>query len=96
MTPSERRLVRETGKVLLMRTDGRIMLAGKLRFHLIRQGIAVDDISCKLNVVVCELSNLGVVHTKDLGFLVCAYAEAGNEVHDKEDQACTAEGVGGA
>jgi len=72
------------------------VLAGELRFHVIRQGITVDDIPGKLNVVVGKFADLGIVHTEDLSFFVCTYTKARDEVHDKENQAGAAKRVSGA
>jgi hypothetical protein len=57
-------------------------------------GGVVQDFAGQFNVVVCELADLGIVDTQDLGFFGGAEGEAGDQVHDEEDEAGSAEGVG--
>lgn len=47
----------------------------------------VEDLARELDVVVGELANLGVVDAEDLGLLGRAQRQAGNHVHDEEDEA---------
>lgn len=65
-------------------------LGGELGLRLVVR----DDIAGKLNIVISELSELGIIDTKDLGLLGGAEGKAGDEVHDEEDDAGAAEGVG--
>jgi hypothetical protein len=57
-------------------------------------GGVVQDFAGQFNVVVCELANLSIVDTQDLSFLGGAEGQAGDQVHDEEDEAGSAEGVG--
>lgn len=54
----------------------------------------VQDFAGQFNVVVCELANLSIVDTQDLSFLGGAEGQAGDQVHDEEDEASSTEGVG--
>lgn len=53
----------------------------------------VQHLARQLYVVVRELANLRIVDTEDLGLLGSAQREAGDQVHDEEDQAGAAERV---
>ncbi|KAI6761597.1 hypothetical protein HG531_002150 [Fusarium graminearum] len=52
-----------------------------------------DNFSGELNIVVCELSNLGVVDTLKLSLPVDTQAQSGNKVHEEKDKACDGERV---
>lgn len=56
-------------------------------------GDVIEYLAGQLNVVVCELANLGIVDTKDLCFLGGAERETRNQVHDEEDEAGATERV---
>jgi hypothetical protein len=56
-------------------------------------GDVVEHLAGQLDVVVGELADLCVVDAKDFGFLAGAEGEAGNQVHDEEDEASATEGV---
>jgi hypothetical protein len=53
-----------------------------------------NHITSDLNVVISELSNLGIVNTHDLVLLGGSKAKTGNEVDDEENQARAEERVG--
>jgi len=52
-----------------------------------------DDVALQLHVVVRELADLGVVETQDLVLFGGAQLQAGDAVHDEEDEAGADEGV---
>lgn len=79
-----------------MRADGAVHIARELAIALVHQGVAVDDIPRQFDVIVGELANLGIIHAKNFSFFGGAQAQAGDEVHDEEDEAGAAEGVGEA
>jgi hypothetical protein len=58
-------------------------------------GIAhiVEDLTGELDVIVREFADFRIVDTENLGLFACAEGETGDEVHDEEDDAGTAEGV---
>jgi hypothetical protein len=69
---------------------------GMLAVH----GLALGWGPCKvvttnLNVVVCELAELIVVHTEELSLFCCAELEAGDLVDDESEDGANGEGVGG-
>lgn len=47
--------------------------------------VRVVDTSINADVVIRELAHLGIVDTEDLRLFRGAQTEAGNEVHDPED-----------
>jgi hypothetical protein len=51
-------------------------------------------VQLKIKRTYSKLANLGVVNTHDLIFLGGTKAEAGDEVHDEQDDACTEKGIG--
>lgn len=53
----------------------------------------VEHLSSELDVVVGELANLGVVDAQNLGILGSSHPQAGDHVHDKQDETGSAEGV---
>jgi len=53
----------------------------------------VQHLSRQLHVVVSELSDLSIVDAQDLGLLGGAEGEAGNQVHDEEDEAGSTKGI---
>lgn len=79
-----------------MRPNRRILIPRELRLRLIHQRIAIDHITRQFNIVVCELADLSIVHAEDFSFFAGAETQAGDEVHDEEDDAGAAEGVGEA
>ena len=70
------------------------VVAGVLADLLVAQ--VVQDLAGQLDVVVGELADLRVVDAQDLGLLGGAQGEAGDQVHEEEDQAGAAEGVDAA
>ena len=86
-----------TELLLMMRAHHRaLLLGGVLAARIIPQRIPIDDIPRQLHVIVRELADLGVVHAQHLGFLRGAQLQTGDQVHDEEDEAGAAEGVGEA
>ena len=72
-------------------------LGAVLRIPIIRhQRITVNNVSRQLNIIIRELSNLSVVHAQHFGLFRCPQFETGDQVHDEEDEAGAAEGVGEA
>lgn len=63
---------------------------------VVRPAEDLVDVTAQLDVVVGELAQLGVVEARLLLLGGGAQAQAGDEVHDEEDQAGDAEGVGEA
>lgn len=56
--------------------------------------LGVQYLTSKLNIVVGELSNLGIIDTKNLCLLGGAKGKSWDEVHDEENDAGSEEGVG--
>lgn len=58
--------------------------------------LTVRDLAPMLHIVVRELAELAVIDAHDLGFLGGAQRQAGDQVHEEEDDAGGEEGVGEA
>jgi hypothetical protein len=84
-----------SGTINLLRVgdDGGTRVAGAV----LALGIAriIQHLTCQLNIVVGELANLGIVDTQDLSLFGGTQGQAGNEVHDEEDEAGSDKGVCG-
>lgn len=73
---------------------GRDLAAGTALRGEFGNGVVVgDDIASELNIVVGELSELGIVDTEDFGLLRAAEGKTWDEVHDEKDNAGSTEGV---
>ena len=53
----------------------------------------IQHLSRQLNIIICKLANLGVVDAQNFGFLGRAEREAGDQVHDEEDETGSAERI---
>ncbi len=71
---------------MLLREDARRLGGVAVVGHLARQ----------LDIVVGKLANLGVVDAQDLALLADAQLQAGDQVHDEQDEAGHDEGVAAA
>ena len=79
-----------------MRSNRAILISTIFTFRLIHQGVPIDDVSRQFHVIIRKFSNFGVVHAQDFCLFGGAKTEAGDQIHDEEDDAGAAEGVGEA
>jgi len=89
--------------VVIRRVVERLLVIMRVSSRVLARSIIdiIQNLPSQLNVIISELSNLGIIDTKDLGFLRGAQGQAGDQVHDEEDDAgaeegvcCTGDGVG--
>jgi len=71
------------GDVVLLGGDVGALVGGEHGAVLVLD--VVEHLARQLDVVVGELADLGVVDAEDLGLLASAEPQAGDEVHDEED-----------
>ena len=87
--------MRDAIAVVIRRVVKRLLVI--VRVSRVLAGSIIDIIQylpSQLNVIISELSDLSIVDAEDLGFLRGAQGEAGDQVHDEEDDAGAEEGVG--
>lgn len=87
--------MRDAIAVVIRRVVKRLLVIVRVSSRVLASSIIdiIQDLPRQLDVIISELSDLSIVDAEDLGFLRGAQGEAGDQVHDEEDDAGAEEGV---